>query len=155
MTGGQSASSRRWAGLFRPGTGAQEFVHGLSTGEFATRREQLAGQGLKLTDIEVYVVNNQLQWTGIFATGQDGLLNRNQTTTEFGDLWRSRSAADWRLIDIEAYRVNGELLWAGIWEQASGQEALYRDWNFCDIMDLHADRSGDGYELLDLEYFDF
>lgn len=150
-----SGQSIKYAGLFRPGTGSYAIVSNLSTAEFATRREELAAQGMKLIDIESVLISDDLQlWAGVFVAGQDGLLNRNYTAQDFFDLTLTRATQGWRLIDIETYNYQGGRRYAGIWEQATGQEVFFYDKDYCELMDIHDNYRGRGFEMVDWEYYE-
>jgi CubicO group peptidase (beta-lactamase class C family) len=146
---------RRWAGLFRPGTDDYAMWRNFTTDDFADKRAEMDALGLKLIDIEVWTVDGELRWAGVWREGNDGLLNRNYTRDDFGELVQTRAANGWKLIDIEAYRVNGTQLWAGIWEQSNQGYALWRNWDYCGFMDNHADAQEIGFEMLDIEHYDY
>lgn len=146
-----SNGKRRWAGLFRPKTGKTAMYRGQTFNEFADKREDLAGRGYKLIDIETYIRNGTRNWAGVWIEGEEGKLNRGKNTAEFGELRETRRANGYKLIDIETYTHNGERKWAGIWEKSTENERLNRTWNYCDLMDKHDSYMDVGYELIDWE----
>ena len=155
---------RKWAGLFRPGSGPHALFRYYNTSDFGDKRDEMAEEGLKLIDIEAFEHDGELRWAGVWIEGEDGILNRNRETKEFSNLrdqWRS---AGWKLIDVERYEKPGfGTRWAGIWEDSDDDERLNRNYRYCGqkdedgnwsqpgISNRHNQWRSDGFELLDWE----
>lgn len=144
---------RLWAGVFRKTNDSYSVRLDRSTSEFAEVREQENDNGKKLIDIEVYVKNGQLQWSGVFTKGVPNLLNRNYSRADFDVLVERRRVAGYKLIDVEYYEIQpGDTIdfkAAAIWEKSNDTEKRGSLNDFCEIMEHHEDWSAQGYELID------
>lgn len=141
----------RWAGLFRKGKEKTAMYRNLSNDDFKKKRSEMAKSGRKLIDIEVRKKGGKLYWSGVWREGKDGLLIRNYTKDNFGKYRQEKRKQGYKLIDIEVYRHNGKEKWAGVWEKNNQDEKLHRNYDFCNLMEKHADYSKVKYELIDLE----
>jgi hypothetical protein len=144
------SGKRYWAGLFRKATGKYALFRNFSTQAFGDKREELAKQGLKLIDIEVYADASGLKWSGVWIQGTDGLLNRNYALNDFLALVNTRSSSGYQLLDVETYMEGSTRKWAGIWEKATVAGELISPRNYCQCMDMVQDIQGKNYEILEL-----
>ncbi len=146
------SGKRKWAGLFKKGTGKHALFSNYSTSNFGKKRDDLAKQGYKLIDIEVFDSKDGLKWTGVWTEGKEGLLNRNYDTSKFKDLVEQRNMNGYKLLDMETYKVNGKTKWAGIWEKSPEYQRANFWLKYCDIMESYQ-KNSEEYELIDLESF--
>jgi len=144
---------RLWAGIFRKTNDGYSVRLDRTTEEFAEVRESENANGKKLIDVEVYLKDNKLFWSGVFTDGSPNLLNRNYKVDDFNDLVDQRQNEGYKLIDVEHYQItsNGrsEYRVAGIWEKSTQTEKRRSFNDFCEIMDFHESFSNSGYELID------
>ena len=113
--------------MFLPGKGKYALYRGFSPEDFGKKREELGNSGYKLIDIEVYYLNGQQKWCGVWVEGKDGLLNRNYELSAFQKLVSARIKDGWNLIDVETYMDGRTRKWAGIWDKTNlKQEVNYR-----------------------------
>jgi hypothetical protein len=150
------SGTRRWAGLFSPGSGGQQLRRDLSHSEFYDAWVALGSAGYRLVDVETYVDGGQRRWAGVWHQGSGGYaLLRNWETAEFGEQRSALHAEGYRLVDIESYAGSqGQRLWTGVFRQGSYGQTLNRNFSYCGILDRHENWTGQGLELVDLEYHD-
>jgi CubicO group peptidase (beta-lactamase class C family) len=97
--------TRLWAGVWEAGTDNYALFRNYSLQDFATKRTEMANQGLRLVDIERYEGSNgQELWAGVWRAGTDNAkLNRNWFYCGFLGKDQDWRAQGFELVDFEAY----------------------------------------------------
>jgi len=123
-----ASGSRRWDGLFLPGTTRTVVLREESGLDFDQKSRALNAQGFSLVDIETYEDDGQRKWAGIWeASREPSLLVRESSLAAFEAQIAANRAQGMRLHDVETYLVRGQRNWAGVFVRGSGPEAFVGD----------------------------
>jgi CubicO group peptidase (beta-lactamase class C family) len=150
-----SAGELRWAGAFVEGSGRHALWRGFNFNDFKDKWDEMIADGQRLIDLETYEVNGTRFWAGVFREGSgQAALWRGFNTSDFGQKRLDMQAQGLRLEDVEAYYDNnGTLRWAGTWIQASDEEWLNRNVDYCGWLSKDMTWRGAGGSLVDLESY--
>ncbi len=94
----------RYLGIFREGDGKQALWVGDDWDGFEAKWKELEKKGLRLIDLETYVVGSTRRYTGVFREG-DGkqALWVGDDWDGFEAKWKELEKKGLRLIDLETY----------------------------------------------------
>jgi hypothetical protein len=95
---------RLWAGVFIPGGDSYAFWRSLSMDEFNQKLTELNKEGLKLVDIEIYNLNGQQYWSGVWRGGNYDI--RIQRNSQFCPIFKNfvnLGQNGFELLDWERY----------------------------------------------------
>jgi polyglycine hydrolase-like protein len=113
-----------YTGVWRSGSGPYYLWTDANQSSFLSKWQTLGSQNMRLTDIEVTMVNGQALFSGLWDQGSDAYyLWINADKNSFISKWQALAAQNLRLISIKHY--NG--LWAGVWRQGSDGYYLWID----------------------------
>ena len=102
-----ASKGARYLGVFRAGTDAHALWAGDDWDGFKAKWEELSGKGLRLIDLETYVVGNTRRYTGVFRAGTDAhALWVGDDWDGFKAKWEELSGKGLRLIDMKVYGPN-------------------------------------------------
>ena len=109
-----------WSGVWRSGSRPYYLWIHAPQSEFLSKWQALASQNMRLTDVDVSIVNGRQLWSGIWEDGTDGYYiwydaDQSHFLTKFTEL----AAQNLRLVSVSNY--NG--LYAGAWR--SGTDGYY------------------------------
>lgn len=141
---------RKWAGLFKKGSGKYAMYRDLSSSDFRTKKDLLAKQGQKLIDIEVYYnAKSGLKWSGVWVKGKDGSVFLNNDLADFKALVVKYRKSGYELIDIETYIYKGKRKWTGVLEKSTLLGFQNEPEDYCLFMTTHETQSKNNFELID------
>jgi hypothetical protein len=110
-----TARGRRWAGLFRSGSGPQRLVAGLSLRDLDRLARSLAGRGLLPADVETWSEGGARRWAAVFSPGKgDYRLTAGDAEDAFSARWIELVTAGFGLADFEVYAEQGTPRYAGL-----------------------------------------
>lgn len=98
------AGTRKWAGVFIGGKGKHALHRNLSKSEFYTKWKELAKDGLRLVDLEVYSSKEIEYWSGVWREGggKYELESENRFCPFYGKVEELRNEG-YELFDLERY----------------------------------------------------
>lgn len=149
-------SDYRFAGIWEDGSERQVIRRGLTTNAFNVEWTAITDAGYRLTDIETWTDDDGVRrWDGIFTAGSgEHALWRNFDQDGFYDKWVEMTNQGMHLIDLETYEGNGGTrLWAGVFRAATGNSAMWRNFNTADFNAKWQEMGDAGYRLIDLETY--
>lgn len=94
----------------------------MTSSGYNQRWNEMRAAGFRPTDVEGYMIGNNLRFAGIWVENRENLRwasNRNMTTASFAERHEERIRNGLRPVDIEAYDTPNGLRWAAIWYQDS------------------------------------
>ena len=100
--------------------------------EFEARARELAEQSLRLIDVDVHVVGDEIHYVGVWRPGSGGFaLWTCPSWDEFSNKWRELSDYGLQLVDIEVYRHQGETHFFGLFREDADEDLGRLDevWN--------------------------
>ncbi len=121
----------------------------LDTNEFHDKWTTYKDQGYRLVDQEVYQLNGQWRYAGIWVQNKENLAwasYRNLTSTEFSQKFDEFKRAGYLMVDVEGYSTSDGLRYAMIWVKNS--ENL--DW--AEYRNLSSDEFGQKFDELKGKY---
>lgn len=121
-----------YTGVWRSGNSGTFMWAGVEWKDFKSKWQSLAGDNLRLTDIETYKVGNKRYYSGVWEEGKYGyaLTPPGLDWKEFTAFWTEHSKT-LRLIDIEAYTEDGKRYYLGVFNEGSDGHYLTplgKDW---------------------------
>jgi CubicO group peptidase (beta-lactamase class C family) len=142
-----------WNGIFKKMSGQFAMWRNLEQDAFNTKWQEMNNAGLRLYDLETYVISGKRYWAGLFkkGTGKYALF-RNFSTADFGTKRDELANQGYKLIDIEVYSDASGLKWSGVWVEGT-DGPLNRNYAYNDFISLVNTRSSSGYQLLDVETY--
>jgi hypothetical protein len=119
---------------------------------FTAKWKELAGQGLRLVDVERYSADGGVRYAGVWRGGNDGhFLWLANDWKDFVDKWEELSGKGLRLIDVETFVAGGKRGYLGVWRAGSDRHALWAAPSWKDFTAKWKELSGEGLRLIDLE----
>ncbi len=113
-----------YTGVWRSGSGPYYLWTAADQGHFLNKWQTLAGENLRLTDIEVTALNGQRLWSGVWEEGTDGhYLWIDADESHFLAKWSELAGHNLRLVSIKHY----DGLWAGVWREGADGYYLWID----------------------------
>ena len=144
----------RYTGVFLPGTDGHYLWVGDDWRGFTDKWKELSDNGLRLIDLESYVISRRRRFAGVFRAGSGGHgLWVKDSWEGFTDLWKEKSENGLRLHDFETWVEGSKRKYAGVFLAGSGGHALWHndDWYGFDLK--WKELSEKGLRLVDLEVF--
>jgi CubicO group peptidase (beta-lactamase class C family) len=113
-----------YAAIFEQTQNAPAWVarHGINATEYQREFDKYVGQGYRLIDISVYVVNNQDYYAAIFeqTSTPAWVVRHGMTNAEYQSEYAKYAGQGYRLVRVCGYELNGQDRYAAIWEKSSG-----------------------------------
>ncbi|MEO8662618.1 MAG: hypothetical protein ABI693_29430, partial [Bryobacteraceae bacterium] len=104
----EASRGTRYAGVFRAGTDESALWVGDDWEGFQAKWKELDKDGLRLVDIETYMLDGKRRYAGVFRAGTDEqALWVGDDWDGFHDKWKELSGKGLRLVDIETYLERG------------------------------------------------
>lgn len=98
------AGGRKWVGVFMEGSGKYALFRNYSKDDFNAKWKELAKQGLRLMDVEVYTSKGQQYWSGVWQEGGGKYaLFRDWHFCPFYKKVESLRSEGYELFDLERY----------------------------------------------------
>ncbi len=98
------SGNRQWIGVFMEGKYEHAMHRNLSKQEFQTKQRELAKQGLRLIDIEVYTSKGEQYWSGVWREGNAPYaLHRGERFCPFYKKVEELRGEGYELFDLERY----------------------------------------------------
>lgn len=100
--------------------------------DFEAKARQLAEQSLRLVDVEINVIDDEVHYAGVWRSGSGSFaLWTCPTLDEFNSTWQEFVVSGLQLIDIEVYRHQGKTWYFGLFREDinDGHYQLYKDWD--------------------------
>jgi hypothetical protein len=146
---------RKYIGVWRSGTDAYALWGGLDWPTFESKWQQLAAQGQRLIDIEVYEEAGQMRYTGVWRAGTDGYyLWVGVDWNSFQSTWQMLAGQNQRLIDIETYMEGGQRKYAGVWREGTDGHALWTGLDWPTFKAKWQELAGQNLRLVDIEVYE-
>jgi hypothetical protein len=127
----EASASVRYAGVFRAGNDGHALWVGDNWTGFEAKWKELSKQGLRLIDLETYVIGKTRRYSGVFRAGNGGhALWVGDNWAGFEAKWKELSKKNLRLIDIETWMDGRTRRYAGVFLAGTGGHALWvgDDW---------------------------
>ena len=102
---------RRYTGVWRSGTDGYYLWAGVNWTNFVDKWTELAGQNLRLIDMETYEnANGERKYTGVWRSGTSGYyLYADKKWDNFVSTWSDLASQGYRLVDLENYRADDNI----------------------------------------------
>ena len=148
----ETSAGVRYAGVFLPGNDAHALWVGDDWKGFTDKWRELSKGGLRLVDLESYVIGGKRRFSGVFRAGSGGHgLWVHDSWKEFTDNWKQRSDAGLRLHDFETWTEGSKRKYAGVYLAGSGGHGLWVHDSWKEFTDNWKQRSDAGLRLHDFE----
>ena len=148
----ETSAGVRYAGVFLPGTDAHALWVGDDWKGFTDKWKELSEDGLRLIDLESYVIGGRRRFTGAFRAGTGGhALWVDDDWKGFTDKWKELSEGGLRLHDFETWVEGSKRKYAGVFLAGSGGHALWVDDDWKGFTDKWKELSEGGLRLHDFE----
>ncbi|MFZ1287579.1 MAG: hypothetical protein WAR57_11160 [Candidatus Phosphoribacter sp.] len=148
----EASAGVRYAGVFLPGSDAHALWVGDDWEGFTDKWKALSADGLRLIDLESYVIGGRRRFTGVFRSGSGGhALWVDDDWKGFTDKWKALSADGLRLHSFETWGEGNGRRYAGVFLAGSGGHALWVDDDWKGFTDKWTALSADGLRLHDFE----
>lgn len=141
-------------GVYRSGDGGHYLWIGEDWKDFTSKWKELGREGLRLVDIERYVVDGKAKYAGVWLSG-DGphALWATDSWSKFTKQWGDYSKDGLKLIDIETYESDGIRHYLGVWEAGKYSTSLWSIKGWEAFTDKWKEESEKGKRLIDFESF--
>ncbi len=150
----ETSAGVRYAGVFLPGNDAHALWVGDDWKGFTDKWRELSKGGLRLVDLESYVIGGTRRFSGVFRAGSGGHgLWVHDSWKEFTDNWEQRSNAGLRLHDFETWTEGSKRKFAGVYLAGSGGHALWYNDDWHGFREKWQELSKGGLRLVDVEVF--
>jgi hypothetical protein len=154
LSGGAAHAEQRYTGVWENGGGNHYLWVGSDWDGFVDKWEELAGQNLRLVDLETYVEGGQRKYAGVWRAGTDGyFLWAGVDWKSFDNKWKELSRLNLRLIDIETYTEGGRRLYAGVWRSGNDGHYLWVGADWKTFESKWKDLAKQGLRLIDVETY--
>jgi hypothetical protein len=139
-----------YSGVWRSGSGPYYLWTDADQSHFLAKWQTLAGQNLRLTDLEVSSANGQNLFSGVWEEGTDGYyLWINADRAGFLAKWQALASQNLRLVSISHY--DGQ--WAGAWREGSDGYYLWIDADQSDFLAKWQALAPQNLRLVDFETY--
>lgn len=130
----------------------------LTSGEFNDKFNENKSKGRMPIDVDGYVVNGKLRFSGIFVKNDSNIgwsIKRNIKQKDFSSHFKDMSDKGYRLYDTNAYKYKSELYFATIWVKPRNtlKWAARRDMDSDNFHSYWAKYRDAGYRLEDIEVY--
>ena len=101
-------TGRHWAGIYRSGTWGHRFTMDRDTTTFLKETQKwFDEEGLRLIDMERYVVNGQIKWAGVYRTGNwaHRLILDRGVESLVAETQEAFDASNLRLVCLQVYKL--------------------------------------------------
>ena len=133
------------------GTGAYALWVNADWPSFQAKWQQLSGQGLRLSDLELSQSGGQARYSGVFRAGTGAYaLWVNADWPSFQAKWQQLTGQGLRLSDLEVRTVSGKPRYSGVFGAGTGGHALWADADWPSFQAKWKELSGQGLRLVDL-----
>ncbi|MDN5761372.1 MAG: hypothetical protein L0H41_03505, partial [Microlunatus sp.] len=141
----------RYAGVFRAGNDGHALWVGDDWTSFTAKWKALSADGLRLIDLESYVISGKRRYAGVFRAGTGGhALWVDDDWKGFTAKWKELSADGLRLVDLETWKDGSTRKYAGVFRAGTGGHALWVDDDWKGFTAKWKELSADGLRLVDL-----
>jgi len=113
----------RYAAIFEPAAGVGFAArHGLTADQYQQAFNDLAGTGLRLTNVSGFNVGGTDQYAAIWeqSAGPAFAARHRLTSDQYQQTFNELTGQGFRLTHVSGYSLNGEARYAAIWEQSAG-----------------------------------
>jgi Subtilase family/Bacterial tandem repeat domain 1 len=118
--------STTYTGVWRAGTDAHYLWVNVDWNNFVAKWQELAGQNLRLVDLEIDQFGSETRYSGVWRAGNDPYyLWVNASWDSFVAKWQELSAQNLRLIDLEIRKVGSDWRYSGVWRGGSDGHYLW------------------------------
>ena len=149
-----ASKGTRYLGVFRAGTDAHALWIGDDWDGFKAKWKELSDDGLRLIDLETYIVGSKRKYAGVFRAGTDAhALWVGDDWEGFKAKWKELSDDGLRLIDLETYVVGSKRKYAGVFRAGTDAHALWVGDDWDGFRDKWKEFSDQGLRLIDLETY--
>ncbi len=141
-------------GLWLEEDGAFELVKDQSWEDFSAQKQTLNRQGLHLVDLETYLSESGLLYSGVFraGTGANPVLLQ-ATWSRFDDHWRRRGIQGMHLVDLVVTRKFSRPRFSGVWASGVKTQAIEREMSLRDLIKRQSAMAKRGMHIVDLETY--
>ena len=139
------ADGDEWAGVWRPGSGAQWFHAGLSWGEFKTQDLAYYKQGLRLVRVLRCYATSPVTYAGVWRPGSGAQWFRPYMTYQTFHDYNQQYFS-------EGLRLKNMPLWGlcGLWVPGSGAQWVHLDLTYDEFHDQDQTYFNKGLRLFDV-----
>jgi hypothetical protein len=146
---------RKYNGVWRAGSDAYALFGGATWTAFEAKWQELAGQGLRLIDLEVYEEGGQMKYTGVWRAGTDGYyLWVGVDWNSFQSTWQMLAGQNQRLIDVETYIEGGQRRYAGVWREGTDGHSLWAGLDWATFQAKWQELAAQNLRLIDIEVYE-
>lgn len=146
--------TRRYAGLFRPGSGSRSLFTGMGAAAFETMRQQHFTQAHRLLDIEVRLEDGVRRYSGLWTTGWIGnfaeVVRDGDDRTTF-EAQAQALAPEYALTAFDTWWEDGELRVYGVFRRGAAAVEVSAGLSWLEFTQELSQRARNGYRLVDLE----
>jgi Bacterial tandem repeat domain 1 len=143
-----------FTGVWRAGNDGHFLWSGVEWSAFTAKWQELAGQNLRLEDIETYVEGGRRKYTGVWRAGTDGhFLWAGVSWSDFTAKWEELARQNLRLIDVETYEEGGQRKWIGVWRAGTDGYFLWAGVSWNDFTAKWQELAGQNLRLIDVETY--
>lgn len=141
-------------GVYRSGSDGYYLWVGDSWEGITKKWKDLGKDGLRLVDIERYVVDGKAKYAGVWRSGKGKhALWGTDSWSEFTKRWKDYSKNDLKLIDVETYVSGGKRHYLGVWRKGDYSTALWAGKGWDAFTKTWKDLSKKGQRLVDIEAY--
>ena len=139
-------------GVWRSGSGGYGLWVNANWDSFRGKWTEWAGQGLRLTDIEIRRVGNEDRYSGVWLPGTGGYgLWVNASWDSFRAKWTEWAAQGLRLVDLHIRQSGNQTLYSGVWLPGSGGYGLWVNASWDSFRAKWQEWAGQGLRLVDVQ----
>ncbi|NUT93186.1 MAG: hypothetical protein HOY78_14300 [Saccharothrix sp.] len=144
-------TGRGHTGVFRAGSGKHALWVNANWDSFKAKWQEWAAEGLRLIDINVRRVGNELRYSGVWTAGTGGYaLWANASWDSFKAKWQEWAGQGLRLVDLHVLRVGNEDRYSGVWRAGTGGYALWVNASWDSFKAKWQEWAGQGLRLVDI-----
>ncbi len=148
----ETSAGVRYAGVFRAGNDGHALWVGDTWAGFEKKWQELSNKGLRLIDLETYMIGKTRRFAGVFRAGNDGhALWVGDTWAGFEKKWQELSNKGLRLIDLETYMIGKTRRFAGVFRAGNDGHALWVGDTWAGFEKKWQELSNKNLRLIDLE----
>ena len=150
-----SYGTHTYNGVFRAGTDAHAMWAGATAAALTAQDNTYKGNGLRMTDLSVTKVGNNLEYSGVWRAGTGvSKLQTGATWAAFTAEWSNLSGQGYRLLDLEVFTdANGNLKYAGVYGAGNWGHHLVAGLTQAAFNTKWSELGGQGFRLVDVEVY--
>lgn len=144
----------RFTGVWRKNDKGEFLWIGADWQHFINKRQELAGKGYRLKDVETYIKNGKRLYDGVWEKANTGdAFYQYSNWGDFTNKWRELSNRGYRLVDVETFQSGFFRYYTGVFHKGTGKYALYLHNSWDSFTEKWFALRQQGYRLIDVESY--